>query len=316
MMNYEMFKEVIAKEFINYLPEEYKEMQLEVKQVAKVNCTLDAITLFSGGDVGRRMSPTIYINNMYDQYKKCGDIQSVLQTASETMVKAFEMDIMKPKLDYSAAKDNIVFQLINTKQNAGMLAEMPHREFLNLSIIYRWVVAMDETGIQSTMIKNDLAEQLGFTEEQLFHLAAENTCRLFPTVVKSMNEVMYEMLAKEGMPREIAERMDGQILEESIMYVLTNNRGLYGAVTMLYEDKLHSLSMKLEDDLYILPSSIHESIAVPASMGTPEPLAAMVSAVNRTEVSLEERLSDQVYYYDKDLRKLSLATSRNDSDLK
>lgn len=77
---------------------------------------------------------------------------------------------------------------------------------------------------------------------------------------------------------------------------------------MLYEDKLHSLSMKLEDDLYILPSSIHEVLAVPASMGTPESLAEMVSEVNMNEVSLDERLSNQVYHYDKDLRKLSLAT--------
>lgn len=217
---------------------------------------------------------------------------------------------MKPKLDYSAAKDNIVFQLINTKQNAGMLAEMPHRAFLDLSIIYRWVVAMDETGIQSTMIKNDLAEQLGFTEEQLFHLAAVNTSRLFSPVVKSEHEVMCEMLMQKGISQELAEMMIGEIPEEQILYVLTNDRNLYGAVTMLYEDKLHSLSMKLEDDLYILPSSIHEVLAVPASMGTPAMFAAMVSEVNRTEVSLEERLSDQVYYYDKDLRKLSFATSR------
>ena len=37
-------------------------------------------------------------------------------------------------------------------------------------------------------------------------------------------------------------------------------------------------------------------------------LADMVSEVNMSDVSLEERLSNQVYFYDKDLRKISMAT--------
>ena len=61
-------------------------------------------------------------------------------------------------------------------------------------------------------------------------------------------------------------------------------------------------------DLYILPSSVHEVIAVSSDMGSPEMLAQMVVEVNMQEVSLDERLSNQVYHYDKDLRKLTLAT--------
>ena len=37
-------------------------------------------------------------------------------------------------------------------------------------------------------------------------------------------------------------------------------------------------------------------------------LAQMVVEVNMHEGSLDERLSNQVYHYDKDLRKLTLAT--------
>ena len=49
-------------------------------------------------------------------------------------------------------------------------------------------------------------------------------------------------------------------------------------------------------------------IAVSSDMGSPEMLAQMVVEVNMQEVSLDERLSNQVYHYDKDLRKLTLAT--------
>ena len=64
---------------------------------------------------------------------------------------------------------------------------------------------------------------------------------------------------------------------------------------------------RLRNNLYILPSSWHEVIAVSSNMGDPNELA-QVAEINMDQVSLEERLSNQVYHYDKDLRKLSLAT--------
>ena len=85
-------------------------------------------------------------------------------------------------------------------------------------------------------------------------------------------------------------------------------QGINGAVSMLYEDKLYALAQQSGTDLYILPSSTHEVIALPASMESPEKLAQMVYDINMSQVALGERLSNQVYYYDKDLRKLSLAT--------
>ncbi len=92
------------------------------------------------------------------------------------------------------------------------------------------------------------------------------------------------------------------------MWVITNERGTWGAASMLYEDRLHSLAESVGADLYLLPSSIHEVIAVPAGMGNPEELAQMVAEVNMGQVELGERLSNQVYRYDKDLRKVTLAT--------
>ena len=119
---------------------------------------------------------------------------------------------------------------------------------------------------------------------------------------------MKEMFISDGMPAELAEMMIGEIPPEQTMWVVSNNRGIDGAVSMLYENELHELAGKLENDLYILPSSVHEVIAVPTDLASPEELAEMVAEVNMQEVSLDERLSNQVYHYDKDLRKLTLAT--------
>ena len=307
MLNYEIFKEVVAEKFMDYMPEQYQGMRLRVEPVNKVNKVLDGITLVGSG-AGRNVSPTLYINHMYEHYLETENLQEVLQSAARRMDMAFKEMPEVGDVNLESAKDNIVFQVINTLQNEDMLRDMPHREFQDLSIIYRWVVKVDENGIQSSAIRNNLAEQLGMNEEQLFKCAVENTRRIFPPTVKSMNDVIREMFISDGMPAEVADMMIGEMPEDKMMWVISNDRGINGAGSMLYEDNLHKLAMKLETDLYILPSSVHECIAVSTNVGDPYELAEMVSEINMGQVALEDRLSNQVYHYDKDARRLTLAT--------
>ena len=306
-MEYDIFKEVVAEKFMDYMPEQYQGMRLRVEPVNKVNKVLDGITLVGSG-AGRSVSPTLYINHMYEHYLETENLQEVLQSAARRMDMAFKEMPEVGDVNLEGAKDNIVFQVINTLQNEDMLRDMPHREFQDLSIIYRWVVKVDENGIQSSAIRNNLAEQLGMNEEQLFKCAVENTRRIFPPTVKSMNDVIREMFISDGMPAEVADMMIGEMPEDKMMWVISNDRGINGAGSMLYEDNLHKLAMKLETDLYILPSSVHECIAVSTNVGDPYELAEMVSEINMGQVALEDRLSNQVYHYDKDARRLTLAT--------
>lgn len=50
MMNYEIFKEVVKDSFKDYLPEQYKDMELRVCSVNKVNRMMDGINLTGGAE--------------------------------------------------------------------------------------------------------------------------------------------------------------------------------------------------------------------------------------------------------------------------
>ena len=306
MMDYEMFKEVVKESFLSYMPGSYRGMEVRVDPVNKVNRTLDGLSLLAKNEK-TMISPTLYINDMYEKYSKTGDLQATLQEAAKAMDEVFR-EATIPSLDMNTAKDNIIFQLVNTMQNEDMLKNLPHREFQDLSIMYRWIVGVDQKGLSSIVINNNVAESLGMGEEELFKAAAENTRRLLPPVVQSMNEVIMDMFMADGMPKELAEQMIGEQEPEMTMWVISNERKIDGAASMLYEDKLHNLAEKVGTDLYILPSSVHEVIAVSVEMGEPEELARMVSEINMDQVDISERLSNQVYHYDKDLRKITLAT--------
>jgi len=82
------------------------------------------------------------------------------------------------------------------------------------------------------------------------------------------------------------------------MYMLSNQNKLNGSVCILYQDLLKDFSERLGCDLYILPSSVHEVLILPAQNDTScQSLSEMVKEINSSQLSREEILSDHVYYY-------------------
>lgn len=313
MMKYEEFKEAFLTDFKKYLPEEYRDRALSIEPVIKINTVMDGVSLDLIVD-GIHICPTIYLNQMYEKYLKTENLQKVFENAAMCIAQAVnEISEKSERLDFKNAKENIVFQVVNTLQNKTLLEDIPHREFLDLSIIYRWVIEVDEKGIQSFVIHNSLAERLGMNEEQLFKCAVENTRRIFPPTVKSINDVIREI--RDGMPAEIADMMIDEFPEDKMVWVISNNRGINGAGSILYEDNLHKLASQLESDLYILPSSVHECIATSASIVEPYCLTAMVREINLTELAIEDRLSNLVYHYSRTTRKLTVAVDNPNRSL-
>ena len=163
-------------------------------------------------------------------------------------------------------------------------------------------------GVATITIKEEHMAVWGVTVEDLHSLAMKNSQEKLPAKVQSMNDIMLEMLGRDGLPEEVVEAMIMNMPPENQMYVISNSNSVNGASAIFYSDALAELSDRLGGvDLFVLPSSVHEVIAVSTDMGTPEMLAQMVQEVNGTQVSLEEQLSDHVYKFDAKTRELALA---------
>ena len=307
MMNYEQFKETVKENFMNYILNNFKDMKPLISQVKKVNSTFDAI-----GVKGDNTSafPTIYINDMYKVYQNGTDLETILTSACDVIARAYDESLGINVKDILAnASDNIFFMLINTEQNQSLLNSVPHRSFHDLSITYRIMVKFDKNGLQAIPITNGLAAELKMTEEQLFKCAENNTQRLFPPTVKTMRDAMRKVFISMGMTEDFINKVLDRMSPEPNMWIISNASCINGASSILYENELHELAEKMESNLYILPSSIHEVVVISAEMGNPEDLALMVAKINVSEVPLEDRLSNQVYHYDRNLRILTIATN-------
>lgn len=316
MMDYEIFKELVAEQFLNYLPAGFKDFGVRLENVHKTNGMLDGLSVVPPADRAGEVFPTVYVDHMYDDYMLGEDFRQALQNAAEKWVEAYE-NVPEACRDFSllGAEKRLMMELVNTEQNREMLAGMPHREFHDLSIIYRFVSGSDSTAVYSTMISSGTADLIGMDEQQLYEAAFANTREIFPLKIYTMTEILREIFIAEGNPGELADMMIGEMGPEEMLYIVTNEKRTFGAASILYGDGLQELAESIGTDLYVLPSSVHEVIAVSTSVGSAEELARMVCEVNMEQVSPEDRLSDQVYLYDKNLRQLVPALAVPDRQL-
>ncbi|MCM1497910.1 MAG: DUF5688 family protein [Clostridium sp.] len=309
MMTYEVFKEYITEKILDFLPDEFKNCEVKLEAINKTNQILDGLKLVLPSDTECNAYPIVYLNRMYEEYSTGKSVQELMESFVRDMQNTYQTITDNiSNFGFSDEEDKIVLMLINTEQNMELLEEIPHREFMDLSIVYRYVLTVQESRLQSVLINNDHAEYLGMTEDQLYEAAIRNTKKILPIEIRSMNEIIQGFFTEAGISEENAELMVEETAQGKDMYVISNVQKINGAASMVYEDTLHELAEKIGGDLYVLPSSIHEVIAVSAELGEPEELAQMVTDINMESVPLEIRLSNQVYHYDKDLRKLALAT--------
>ena len=83
-----------------------------------------------------------------------------------------------------------------------------------------------------------------------------------------------------------------------MMFVLTNTAKYMGAGVIYCDEVLKAIHKKL-GDFFILPSSIHEVIIVPADNGINKTgLTEMVKSINAGVVLEDEQLSDEAFLYD------------------
>lgn len=258
---------------------------VEARQVTKNNGTkLDAIII---REPDANIAPTIYINRMLQ------DIEDGTDTVENAAMCVLELhrnrQIGIPVEIGEMCKETVleraVCSVVNKEKNAERLSYLTHSDFLDLAVIYRYPVGEDSF----IMLTNQTIGHYGITPEELGRHATENT-RRHGFHAESMSSVVANLTGQKGDLPDTSQDMP-----ES--YIITSRHGFGAAVLAVGEEFLEKLAEELDGDLFLLPSSIHEVIAVPAEGNDLDAFRDIVRDVNRTAVSAEDFLSDAVYCY-------------------
>ena len=202
-------------------------------------------------------------------------------------MKTLEQEVLK-----KIAKKSLFVKLVNTERNESLVEQSISKEFLDLSAVVRVVLKMDKEGMASMALSKGDAEILGMTEEEIYAAALANTLRLFPPKLMNLGRYV-EMSIGAELPL-------GE--DEVTTYILTNQKEVDGAIYFMSPEVVGAIAEALEDDLYILPSSVNEVLLVRASEleDGVDKLKEMVRDANETVVSEKDMLSYNVYHYDKE----------------
>ncbi len=244
------------------------------------------------------VSPCITVDDYLDRIAEGEDLDSICQEIFEIHEKA--MRDMPASFDVSQCLDknyiieNVVAQIVNAEKNEEMLEGVLNRRIMDLAIIYRIEVGNDGT----IVLSNQIAEMAKVTLEEIDEAAFSNMEDSY--LVQTMASVMAEMT---GMDEEMAEAMSGG----PTMYVVTNKKKVNGAVAMMNTRIFTELAEKEDQDLLIIPSSIHELLVVGVNSMSVDDVRTMVAEVNDTQVQPSERLSYNVYIYNRADEVISIA---------
>lgn len=286
-----------------------------VRSILKNNSLrLDALCLNSPRAA---LFPTVYLNEYYQMLcdgKSMADILDEL-TAIFRNYQTSPLPFSNVPFTLETIRTHIVYKLIHTGMNQELLKKIPYVPYLDLSIVFYLYMENSEGTPMSALVHTIHQELWGYSTEELFSMAKENTPRLLPPVLASMEQVLANIISEHTETLSDSKKLcsaDASALPDMFpdlpalpdeephppMYVLSNPPSFFGASCILYPDVLKKFAEQSESDLILLPSSIHEFLILPfdESIRLKE-LNETVSTINETSVPLEDRLSDHIYYY-------------------
>ena len=301
-MNYEMFQNTLAEEVRR---QSGGEVTVTLQQLPKNNgVTVEALEIRAAGDL---LSPSIYMDCFYEQFLKGVSVTHLAKLVIG-QYREFKEQNRFPEdffTEFGTISENVFCKVINYDKNRELLKNVPCRPWLDLAIVYYYQVEESLIEDATILIRDCHLKRWKISASELEKQAWENSVEKLPPVIQKLSRVLRQWGELED--------KDEETLNSNSLYLLTNSRKCLGAACICYPGQAEEIAKILCSDYYVLPSSIHECLILPADgQYSAEELQDMVREINSTQLQPQEVLSDHVYYYDWALHRLSLGTVHED----
>lgn len=269
-------------EFVLAVEDELKKRQIEYSSsgIFKNGKKLDALLLqtTNTGNIG--ISPVFYLQAGFDMCNLGMEISSVvdriLNDYSERKDEVSEL--VNSIKNFNESKQYITCKVINKERNESYVQGKGclHREFLDLYIIP--IIAHGMYVIELTEGTRYLWK---VSSDKIFDVALDNLHK----------EKTFDDCIENVLP-------EGTVGACSMHVITVTNRG-YGASKLLDKKLWKELTHTLGERYWIIPSSVHECIAMPIEENmSVDGIKDFIKEVNSSDaVSEDEYLSDNLYEY-------------------
>lgn len=301
MLNFKEFQEYIKSNVKDYLPESYKDADIQFRDVVKNNDVhLTGVLIKKENET---LTPNIYINELYEKYSSGMNLDEIVGDIADLRIEhdppEEAQSIGSIFTNYEMVKQRLEIHLCDMELNRDKLKNQVYTEQGDFAATYHIKIGGDGMLRGSAAVTPNLLKSWGITLEQLREdsLQAEHSKGAVFMDIEALDaEKMFGLKSTNLLDKQ-NDVIDNE--EGFSFYCLTSEEKIYGASMILQEDVMDKISKLMGGDFYILPSSIHETLIVPTTTQmTLEDMSIMVQYVNKEAVEPEDKLSDKVQFYD------------------
>ena len=311
-MKFDEFKNKVMKDMKKYLTDEYKDYNMKYQTITKSSGVVYEALMIGPKDCKSSVVPALNVTEAYNDYVEGKPMEDIMKHLADIRMNAKLPDFNKEDMfEYAKVEDRIFPRLVNTAANKEYLADKPRKDIEDLSLIYAVRVTEDAQGFAEAVISNDLAEMWGVSAQEIYDQAMVNIGER-PPLFQNIESLLFG-------DREEIEIEDVDVDKYRMpFFILTNQQKTKGAVMAVNPKTMDRITAKF-GEVYIIPSSVDETIIVPKSeVKDVHELERMVKQVNASDVRPEDQLSDNVYEYDPETHSLKIAgggqTESEDND--
>lgn len=269
-----------------------------------------------------KMIAEICIDGLYMIYHDRNDLEDVAKLAV-IMINEHQEDIRLDSLetlhDWNQMKDRVMYRLINRDWNRERLKHMPHKEFLDLAIVFYMITGTCGAERVSMEVTEEFSRAWQVDADTLFEAAKVNTPRQYPYCLSCFGDIarqlsrtkciLEESIGKSMRKGRLFQREQLRLMDVS--YSLSNTFGVDGAAVILYDGFLKKLGDTFQQDYYIVPKSMDSLMVFQAVEGhCLADLEEMLTQMNLDTGEPEKILSNNVYIYRRESGALEIAEQK------
>lgn len=292
-MKFEEFKNYVKNHIVEYLPEEYNDCSVQIKEVPKNNEILTGLIILKKDST---ICPTFYLEHFYEIYKSGKkSLNELLEIIADNRI----LHDMKENFDVKWVTDfdnvrNIVIPKIVSLDNP-YISNYVYTQMDNLAIMYYIPIELENNKKGSITINKELFKMYNISVQELHDVAVANLC-------KEKHVFMHYSALLKKLPYS-TELINATEVKNTPLYFITNKYCWNGAAVFLDAKFMNEMVIKeLGEDFLIIPSSIDVLLLIPDDGNfSLEEISDWIQEANM-QLPPEERLSYDVYKYNKEER--------------
>ena len=142
-MTYENFKDSIIQHLLKDIPEPKK---ITIRSFTRNNGQkLDGLIILQND---LNIAPTIYLNSYFADHQNGTPFYDIYEHILKTYQRYQPSESINASFfkDFQRVRPHIVYRLINYQMNQELLQSVPHFQFLDLAIVFYYLLHTDRTG--------------------------------------------------------------------------------------------------------------------------------------------------------------------------